>query len=155
MPNKTPADNAVIPFMGGKCDLASIHLFEKFLLTHPDADTSGGDVESFFSEGLYTRKLTIPADTFIVGEMHLKGNINFLMKGTITVSSADGNETLHAPNIIVSKPGVKRAVHALTETVWVTVSATDKTTVEEVKTDIIATDLSDPRLEGILCLGES
>lgn len=144
----------LIPLVDSKCSLDSIYKLEKFFKSMPGADTSGGDYKHHFSDGLCARELTLPKDTFIIGEMHLKGNINFLMKGTIAVSTDDGLKIMHAPEIVVSGPGTKRVGYAMTETVWVTVSATTGTTEQEVRDEIIATGPSDPRLEGILCLGE-
>lgn len=147
----------LIPFVDGKCSLESVYRLEDFLKSIPGADTSaeaGGDVEHHFSDGLYARQLTMPADTFIVGELHLKGQINFLMKGEIAVTTDEGVKILKAPQIVVSSAFTKRAGYAITETVWVTVSATDKTTVDEVRADILATGKDDPRLGGLLCLGE-
>lgn len=138
-----------------KCSLEDIIRLEKALLATESCDTSGGEVESYFSDGLYARKLTLPAGSTAVGKMHLQGQINFLLKGTVRVTTDNGEvKTLTAPDIIVSKAGTKRACHALTETVWVTVSHTSKKTVDEVEADIIASSTDDPRLEGILCLGQ-
>lgn len=136
------------------CDRESIMRLQQAMLEMPGADTSDGDVHHHFSDGLYARELRIPADTVLVGHIHLKGQINFLMKGTIRVTTDDGVKTLTAPQIVVTGPGTKRAGYAVTDVVWVTVSATDKTDPEEVRKQIIATDFDDPRLiEEAVCPG--
>lgn len=146
----------VIPLTGSKCQ--SILDLEQAMLALPEADTSGGDLQHYFSEGLYARQLTIPADTVVVSKIHLKGQINFLLKGTLLVVSEQSTQELTAPQVIVSPPGIKRAVHTKTEVVWVTVSATNKTDLKEIEEEIIAKDFDDPRLlakrEEALCLGE-
>jgi hypothetical protein len=144
----------MIPFMDDKYDREAVIKLEKFLKTVPGADTEGGDVDHYFSDGLYARKLRIPADTVLVGHAHLKGQINFLMKGTIRVTTEVGVKTLTAPEIIVSPAGAKRAGYAITDTEWVTVSHTNLTDVDAIKAEIIATDEDDPRLKEVLCLGE-
>lgn len=146
---------SMIPLTGSNCQ-AILDLEEK-MKKMPGADTSGGDLEHFFSEGLYARQLTIPADTCVVAKIHLKGQINFLMKGSLKVATEEGVQTLTAPQVIVSPPGVKRAVHTITEVVWVTVSATEHTCLEKIEDEIIAKDFNDPRLlakQEALCLGE-
>lgn len=155
---KTCASNApVIPFDGSKCDIASILKLEEMLKAMPGADTSGGDVEHYFAEGIYARKLTLPADTVIIGRIHLQSQINFLMKGTIVVSTDDGMKELTAPQVIVSGPGTKRVGYAKTLTEWITVTSTpcgeDLTAIEA---HTVTDSLEDPRLiekQEALCLG--
>lgn len=131
---------------------------EEALKALPGADTSDGNVEHIFAEGLYARKLTIPAGSLIVGKIHLNGQLNFLMQGTICVTTEAGPKTLTAPQIIASPPGTKRAGYAVTETVWVTVSATEETNLAKIEEQIIAKSPEDPRLTAKLearkCLGQ-
>lgn len=156
--NTLKTDNAVIPFVGGQCDIANIIRLEQFLKATPGADTSGGNVEHYFADGVYARKLTLPADTIIVGRIHLQSQINFLMKGTIAVSTEDGSvKVLTAPQIIVTPPGTKRVGYAQTETEWVTVTGTDcGNDLVAIEAHTVTDDLADPRLiekMEALCLG--
>lgn len=150
------SSNMPAPFCG-KVDNTKINLLEKFLLTVSGADTTGGNVEHYFAEGLYARKLSLPAGSAIVGKIHLKGQLNFLMKGTIRVTVGNEVKELSAPCIIPSLPGVKRAGFALTNVEWVTVSATTNTDLADIEKELIAKDFNDPRLVTKLeaiCLGE-
>lgn len=147
--------SSLIPLVDKTCSLESLYELERFLKKQPDADVSGGDVEHHFSTGLYARELHLKANDIIVGELHLKGQINFLLKGTIVVTTAEGVKTLTAPQMVVSPPGTKRAGYALTDVTWVTVCHTNEETPEAAFSDLIATGLDDPRLEGAkLCLLE-
>lgn len=140
-----------------KVSKEAVLALESALKAHPNADTSDGDVTHHFSEGLYARELRIPAGTTLVGHIHLQGQINFLMSGTIRVTTDTGVETLTAPRIIVSEPGTKRAGHALTDTVWVTVLATSETDLAVMAEQVLAKGFEDPRLklkQEALCLGQ-
>lgn len=146
-----------IPFDGSKCDIASILKLEEALKALPGADTSGGDVEHYFAEGVYARKLTLPADTVIIGRIHLQSQINFLMKGTIVVSTDDGMKELTAPQVVVTGPGTKRVGYAKTLTEWITVTGTncgeDLAAIEQ---HTVTDNIEDPRLiekMEALCLG--
>lgn len=141
-------------FVLAKPELADILRLEEALKSLPGADVSDGDVSHFHSDGLYARKLNLSAGTMLVGKIHLYGQINFLMKGTIRVTTDDGVKELTAPQIVVSKAGTKRAGYCLTDVTWVTVSATTETDVAKIEQSIIATDINDPRLllEAV-CLG--
>lgn len=145
-----------LPQLDKVVDRASILRLEQAMLAMTNADTSDGDVHHHFSDGLYARELRIPADTVLIGHIHLQGQINFLMKGTIRVTTDEGVKTLTAPQIVVTGPGTKRAGYAVTDVVWVTVSATNEKDPEEIRKQIIATSFDDPRLiaiEEALCLG--
>lgn len=154
----TCASNAsVIPFDGSKCDIASILKLEEMLKAMPGADTSGGDVEHYFAEGVYARKLTLPADTVIIGRIHLQSQINFLMKGTIVVSTDAGMKELTAPQVIVSPPGTKRVGYTKTLTEWVTVTSTPcGEDLLAIEAHTVTDSLDDPRLiekQEVVCLG--
>lgn len=72
-----------------------------------------------FTDGIYAREMTIPAETMVVGKIHKHRHHNFLLKGEILVATAErGVEHLKAPLMIVSEPGTQRVGYALTETVW-------------------------------------
>ena len=72
-----------------------------------------------FTDGVYAREMTIPAETMVVGKIHKHRHHNFLLKGEILVATAErGVEHLKAPLMIVSEPGTQRVGYALTETVW-------------------------------------
>ena len=45
--------------------------------------------------------------------------------------SEDGIEELVAPAIIISQPGTKRAIHALEDTVWTNIHATNETDLDK------------------------
>ncbi|AWD90290.1 hypothetical protein [Dickeya phage Amaethon] len=151
------SSNLPKPFVGPKPTNADILRLEVALMSLPGVDTSGGNVQHYFSDGLYARKLMLPAGSAIVGKIHLNGQINFLMKGTIRVTTDTGVEELTAPQIVVTGPGTKRAGYAITDVEWVTVSATDETDLDKIEDSIIAKSFDDPRLLiklEALCLGE-
>jgi len=75
-----------------------------------------------FSDQMYVREITIPADTVLVGKIHKHDHPNFLMKGRVrVVTEGAGEEMLEGPMSIISPPGTKRVLYAETELVWVTV----------------------------------
>lgn len=97
-------------------------------------------VKDYFSEGVYGRQITIPADTVLTGKIHKKSNMNFLMKGRITVSTDAGMVEFEAPAVIVSPPGTKRIAYTHTEVVWVTVHGTHERDVAKIEAKFIAKD---------------
>ena len=98
-----------------------------------------------FADGLYGREITIPAGTLVVGKVHKKEHLNFLMQGDITVWTEEGIKRIKAPFIIKSYPGIKRVGLTHSETVWVTVHATDYS--EGCDLDDLENDLTVPTMD--------
>jgi quercetin dioxygenase-like cupin family protein len=66
----------------------------------------------------------IPKGTLIIGKIHRHQHLNFIMQGRVSVSTEFGPKYFEAPCIFVSEVGLKRAVIAEEDTIWVTVHLT-------------------------------
>jgi hypothetical protein len=99
--------------------------FEEALGQQPGAffgDTVNCPLIHKFAEGIYVREIFIPAGTYIVGKIHKFSHPNFLMSGTVdVVTESGGCERLTGPLSMISPPGTKRALRAITDLVWITV----------------------------------
>jgi len=84
----------------------------------------------FFADGMYCRWLPRPAGTLIVGKVHKREHFYIVATGTVRVSDDDGATAAEytAPTLLVSKPGTKRAVLAVTDAVCMTVHRLDHPT---------------------------
>jgi quercetin dioxygenase-like cupin family protein len=107
----------------------------------------------YFADGLYGREITIPAGTVLTGKIHRGEHLNFLMKGDITVWTEDGMKRLQAPAVIVSKPGTKRVGFAHTDTVWVTVHASEETDLAALEATLIEPEAAITTDGDKVCLG--
>jgi len=74
-----------------------------------------------FSDGIYTREMFLPKDTFAIGKIHKFNHTWFLLKGSLLIATQDGVEKIVAPFQGNSKAGIKRAVYALEDSVFVNV----------------------------------
>lgn len=93
-----------------------------------------------FTEGLYTRELAIPADTFVIGKTHRHEHPVFLLKGKVTIRDVGGGEeaeTIEAPRIWTSKPGAKRVLYTHTDCVFATCHASDETDLDKLEAFLI------------------
>jgi len=98
-----------------------------------------------FSDGIYVRQITIPQGMLIVGKLHKHEHPNFLLKGEVLVVTDQGEEHLIAPVSMISKPGTKRALYAITELVWTTIhhNPTNTQNLEELEKIVIADSYED------------
>ena len=97
-------------------------------------------VRHFFADGLYLREVFNPAGEVIVTKIHKVEHPFFLMKGTMSILTEDGEQRISAPFYSITKPGTKRIIYAHTDCILITVHATDKTDIDEIEKDVIAKD---------------
>lgn len=115
----------------------SIVKLEQAIAEMPQAEMP---VSHYFADGLYGRRLHIPAGCVLTGAIHVREHINVLIKGTITVMTEEGPQTITAPFVMVSPPGTKRAGYAHNDCEWLTVHACEETTVEGAEKVLVHND---------------
>ena len=96
--------------------------------------------EHFFSPGMYMRKVFRPAGTLIVGKVHKEPHFFMCAMGEIVAWTEKGMVTLHAGDVIESKPGTKRVTMAVTDAIGVTIHRTDKTDLDEIEVELLEPD---------------
>jgi quercetin dioxygenase-like cupin family protein len=77
-----------------------------------------------FADGVYAREILIPKGVILTGLIHRQSQINFCLKGDISVATEFGYRRVTGGELIVSPAGIKRAAYAHEDTIWVTVLGT-------------------------------
>jgi len=101
------------------------------------------EVTHVFSDGLYSRTMRIPKGTLLTGAIHRRAHLSVVLQGRISVYTETGTEQYEAPCLFSSPPGTKRVGYAHTDTIWVTVHATQATTVKDAEAELIVTHFED------------
>lgn len=97
--------------------------------------------QHFFADGMYCRFLPRPAGTLIVGKVHRKEHLYIVCCGTVRITGGEGPaRDVTGPAVIVSQPGTKRAVLALTDATCLTVHRTDSTDLAAIEAELIEPD---------------
>lgn len=97
--------------------------------------------EHFFADGMYARVLPRPAGTLIVGKVHRKEHFYIVCCGTVRITQGDGAaREVTGPAVLVSAPGTKRAVLALTDATCMTVHRTKKRNLDKIEQELIEPD---------------
>lgn len=111
---------------------------EAVLLSMPQIEIP---IRHYFAPGLYLREMTMPKDSVVTGKIHKTEHLCILAKGSVMVVNEDEKKILHAPAVIHSMPGTKRALHAIEEVVWINVhhNPTNEKNEEKIE-DIFVTD---------------
>jgi len=108
---------------------------------HFKGDSDYCPLKHSFADGIYVREIFIPAGTILTGKIHKHSHPNFLLKGIVdVVTEGAGLERIEGPRSIISEAGTKRALHAITDLVWVTVhlNLTNTEDLKEIEKDVIA-----------------
>lgn len=94
-------------------------------------------IDHFFSDGLYARKMTMPAGALLVGKEHKQAHLAILLKGQVAVHSKQGECIYAAPYIVNVLPGDKRAFYSVTEVEWMTIHATEETDINIIESTLV------------------
>jgi quercetin dioxygenase-like cupin family protein len=100
------------------------------------------ETNHYFADGMYAREVIRPEGCLIVGKVHKKEHFYIVTKGRIRVTTDDGIKEISAPAVLVSKPGTKRAVLALEDSVCMTVHRTDLKDLDEIEAELVEPDAS-------------
>jgi len=100
-------------------------------------------VKHTFAGGCYIREIYNPAHELIITKIHKKEHPFFLMKGEMSILTEEGIKNIKAPYQGVTKPGTKRAIYTHEECIFITVHATDNTTIEDVEEEVVCTKYED------------
>jgi hypothetical protein len=71
-----------------------------------------------------------------------------VMSGEVRIVDDGDAQTIQAPMLIKCVAGVKRAIYAMTDTVFMTFHATDAVTVEQAEETLVEFDASSPFILG-------
>jgi hypothetical protein len=96
------------------------------------------DTKHYFHGGMYCREVFRHAGVLVVGAVHKKEHFYIIVSGTVAITDGEGNvQEVTGPYLFQSKPGTKRAVYALTDTLCMTFHATESKTVEEAEAELV------------------
>lgn len=116
--------------------------FESLLAAHPTAefgDNPRCPLKHTFVDGLYVREISIPAGSVLTGKIHRHAHPNFLVSGSVEMfTEQEGLRVIHGPLFMISLPGTKRVLRAITDLVWITVHRVESTNPEDAEKEIIS-----------------
>lgn len=109
-----------------------IQKLEEDLLTLANDDTIvAGDNEGLgnklaplkhsFADGVYVRQMSMPEGTAVVGKIHKRDHVWFLLEGEISVATEERVEDYIAPCYVTSSGGTKRVILALEDSIFVNI----------------------------------
>ena len=85
------------------------------------------EIDNDYDCCLYGREMFMPKGTLVVGKIHKRQGLNFLLKGKVYVATEFGKQWYTAPCIMKGEANVKRIVFAIEDSIFVNVHLTGHT----------------------------
>ena len=118
--------------------LGQIQRAESILRAAPEELKLDIEPTHTFGPGFYARTVQLPAGASAVGKVHATEHVFILSAGEIAIASEEGRQIVRAPFQCISRPGVKRAVIALTDCVVTNIHITTETDLGRLEAQLIA-----------------
>ena len=90
-----------------------------------------------FADGMYAREVHRPAGCLIVGKIHRREHFYIVTKGKVAVLMEGEAKIYEAPCVLISKPGTKRVVYAIEDSVCLTVHRTSLVDLDQIEEELI------------------
>ena len=109
-----------------------IQALQELLISNADGENIEGDGKNIihsknfplkhtFADGIYIRQMDMEAGSVVIGAIHNHLHVWFLLTGHLAVATEDSIEEFIAPCYVLAKPGSKRVIYAMEESIFVNV----------------------------------
>ena len=116
---------------------ATVERLQRLMVQMPQAKFT---TTHYHVKGMYCRVVERAAGVLIVGKVHKQEHFYMVVHGAVRVTTDEGVRDLAAPAILCCKPGTKRAVLALQDSVCLTVHRTDKKNHAKIEKELVEED---------------
>lgn len=94
-------------------------------------------VEHFFSDGVYSRKMVIPKNVTVPTHKHKFNHLSILASGKVQVTVDGKTKEYVGPSQIEIERDQVHTIYAFEESVWFCIHATDVTDPDEIDHELI------------------
>jgi hypothetical protein len=98
-----------------------------------------------FADGVYIRQMDMNAGSAVVGAIHNHSHVWFLLTGYLAVATEDNVEEFIAPCYVVAKPGSKRVIYAIEDSIFVNIHKNPENIkdIKELEAEIVSLTFKD------------
>ena len=109
-----------------------IQALQELLISNADGENIIGDGKTIvhsnefplkhtFADGIYVRQMDMKAGSAVVGAIHNHLHVWFLLTGHLAVATEDDVEEFISPCYVLAKPGSKRVIYAMEDSIFVNI----------------------------------
>ena len=114
-----------------------IQSLQDLLISNADGENIEGDGKNIihsknfplkhtFADGIYVRQMDMKAGSIVIGAIHNHLHVWFLLTGHLAVATESVIEEFIAPCYVVAKPGSKRVIYAIEDSIFVNIHKNPK-----------------------------
>ena len=98
-----------------------------------------------FADGIYVRQMDIKAGSAVIGAIHNHLHVWFLLTGHLAVATEDSVEEFISPCYVLAKPGSKRVIYAIEDSIFINVHKNPKNikNIEKLEKEIVSLTFED------------
>jgi hypothetical protein len=100
-------------------------------------------IEHLFFELMYARQMRVPKGSLLTSTYHKMGQFDILLKGSISILTADGIVKLDAPYFGISRSGMKRIAYTHEDILWMDIRCMPVTNVEKAEELLYTNDFNE------------
>ena len=84
-------------------------------------------IKHHFSSGVYAKEIHVPAGYVVGSHAHEFDHMSMLAKGEVIVKTDNDEQHYVAPTVVTIKKGIHHEIHALKDSIWFCIHATEET----------------------------
>ena len=84
-------------------------------------------IKHHFSSGVYAKEMHVPAGYIVGSHAHEFDHMSMLAKGEVIVKTDNDEQHYVAPTVVTIKKGIHHEIHALKDSIWFCIHATEET----------------------------
>ena len=139
-------EDSMLHMLGPVGGRARVEQLQAEMLKHAQYEPT---TRHYFHGGMYCREVFRDADVTIVGKVHRKEHFYVVASGTVLITDGiNPPREVVGPAVLVSFPGTKRAVYAVTPATCMTFHVCDAATIEAAEAELVEPDETSPFLVG-------
>ena len=128
-----------------------IQVLQDTLISKADGENIVGDGKTIvhsnefplkhtFADGIYVRQMDMKAGSAVVGAIHNHLHVWFLLTGHLAVATEDDVEEFISPCYVLAKPGSKRVIYAMEDSIFVNIHKNPSNTqdIDKLEKEIVA-----------------
>lgn len=84
-------------------------------------------IQHHFSSGVYAKEMHIPKGYVVGSHAHEFDHMSMLAKGEVIVKTNNTEQHYVAPAVVTIKQGINHEIHAIKDSIWFCIHATEET----------------------------
>jgi len=120
----------------------AVNALQAAMIQHPQVELPTAHL---FHAGMYCRVVEQAAGVLVVGKVHKRPHFFMVVSGTVLITAPPLEpQEITGPRLLLSEPGTKRVIYAVTDVVYMTFHTSRAKTVKGAEDKMVEPDATSP-----------